>query len=107
MGGVGFNVVEEQHTVLATPPFMLKEILLDASNTRHCKDPLKCQRAMSKINSQATLHAFTCCSEAVPCRPSPFLDSLELGFTTGLTPVAPLPPRRNSFAKNSNTHKLS
>ena len=59
MGGVGFNVVEQQNTVLATPPLMLEKILPDATYTGHGQDPFKRQRTMSKVDLQSTPHTST------------------------------------------------
>ena len=59
MGGMGFNVVKQQHTVLATPPLMLEEILPYATDTGHGQDSFKRQRAVSKVNLQTTPHTST------------------------------------------------
>ena len=104
MRGVGLNVVKKQNAIFTTPPIMLEEILPYAPDTWHGQDPLKQDRTMSKINLQTTLHAFTGCGESVACSPSPLLDSLEFGFTTELTTVAPLSPSTR-FNEDGDTHK--
>ena len=104
MRGVGLDVVQKQHTVIPTPALMLEEILPYAPNTWHGQDPLKQDRAMSQINLQSTPHAFAGCSESVACSSCPLFYSLEFGFTTVLTTVAPLPPS-TSLDDDSNTHQ--
>ena len=59
MGGVSFDVVEKQHAFFPTPPIMLEEILPYAPDTWHGQDPLKQDRAVSKINLQSTPHTST------------------------------------------------
>ena len=107
MGGVGFNVVVHQNTILITPPIMLEYVLTNATNTGHGKDTLKRNTDKSKVDLQATLDTLARGRERVACSTSPLFNFLEFGIATKRLLVASRPPRSIRLDENSNTHKPS